>query len=173
MNRWKGGDDKWMSKLIKFCNKNNIEIVIKVHPTYKRWMNSFSESLIKKISDNCIDNKFLISYELDIDSLIASADLVISDYSNVGIQAILLEKPLLTVNFSGEKWNDVIRFDKFGASIYFENYTEFEKTILQILKENKHIIDFKIGRQKIIDDYNFNNDGLSTKRIFDFLRKNT
>ncbi len=173
MNRWKSGDEEWMSKLIKFCNMNNLEVVIKIHPTYKRWMNAFSENMIKKISGSCINNKFLISYELDIDSLIAAADLVISDYSNVGIQAVLLEKPLLTVNLIGEKWKDVIRFDKFGASIYIENYDKLEKIILEILKEDKHLDDFKIGRKKIIDDYNFYNDGFATKRIFDIMRKKT
>lgn len=173
MNRWKNRDEVWMSKLIKFCNINNLEVVIKIHPTYKRWMNAFSENKMKKISDLCINEKFLISYELDIDSLIAAADLVISDYSNVGIQAVLLEKPLLTVNLTGEKWKDVIRFDKFGASIYIENYDKLEKIILEILKEDKHLDDFKIGRKKIIDDYNFYNDGFATKRIFDIMRKKT
>lgn len=170
MSRWHRNDEEWMANTIKFCNKNNFEIVIKIHPIYKV-LSVESESKIKYIENNCKDQKYLITHDLDLPTLLSSADVIISDYSNVGAEAILLEKPLLTFNFMKENFSNVQRYHEFGASIYIENYDKMEKTIIEILNENKHLGELKEGRQKIIDMYNYYNDGNASQRIFDLLVK--
>lgn len=166
MAKWNENDEKWMSELIRFCNENNFEIVIKIHPMYKTASREESDGKIDNIKQNCQNLKFLITYDVDIYTLLAGADLVITDFSNVGIEAILLEKPLLIANFTSESKWDHIKAHEYGAAIYIDNYNKLENTILEILKEDKHLEELQIGRRKITDQYNFHNDGNAAERIF-------
>jgi hypothetical protein len=159
-------DEIWMSKLIKFCNQNNFEIIIKMHPKWKGRNEGLNLSKIRK---ECEQEKFLISYDINIRTVLSAADLLITDYSNIGLEAICLDKPVITINFIKENLNDIVKYHDFGAALYFENYQEFEKSILEILNENSHKKTLEIGRQKFIEEFNFANDGNASKRIFDFL----
>jgi len=169
MSRWHNNDEDWMSKIIKFCNKHNFEIVIKIHPIYKRIMNDLSSSKIKTIEDNCKNQKFIITYDIDTTTLLSSSDILITDFSNVCIEANLLSKPVLTINFSKEDFSNVERFHEYDASIYLENYVELEKMILDILVENKYLEKFEKGKENIVKKFNTYNDGMASKRIIDLL----
>lgn len=162
-------DEIWMSKLIKFCNKNNFEIIIKMHP---KWKGRNDGVNFTKIEMECQKQKFLISYNIDIKTLLSAADLLITDYSNIGLEAICLEKPLITVNFVKEDLDNIIKYHDYGASLYFENYPELEKSIIEIFNSDLHHNSLKVGRQKFIEQFNFGNDGNANKRIFDLLTQN-
>lgn len=168
MGRYHKNDEEWMSKLIKFCNKNNLEIIIKIHPTYKRYAQKDILNLTK-IKLECQKQKFLVTYDMDITSLLSAADLVITDYSSVGLETIYLEKPLITVNFVKEDLDYVIRYHDYGASIYCEDYLELEKTIMEVFNSSIHQKPLEAGRQKFIDRFNFKNDGKASERIFKIL----
>jgi hypothetical protein len=159
-------DEIWMSKFIKFCNQNNFEIIIKMHPKWKGRNEGLNLSKIRK---ECENEKFLISYDIDIRTALSAADLLITDYSNIGLEAICLEKPLITVNFIKENLDNILKYHDFGAALYFENYQKFEKSILEILNGNNYAKTLEIGRQKFIEEFNFANDGNASKRIFDLL----
>jgi len=100
---------------------------------------------------------------------LSAADLVITDYSNVGLEAICLEKPLVTVNFVKENLDNIIKYHDYGASLYFENYPELEKSIIEIFNSDLHHNSLKLGRQKFIEHFNFGNDGNAHMRIFNWL----
>jgi CDP-glycerol glycerophosphotransferase (TagB/SpsB family) len=174
MSLWRENDEKWISDLIKFCNKKNIEIVIKIHPKYEVSSHENSEKKINAISKMCYGFKFFISYKIDLITLLSASDLVITDYSNVGISAIIFNKPLLSFNSHKEKWDDYPqRVDKFGASIYIDNYQDLENKIMEILIENKHLEELDEGRKKIINKFNFQNDGKAGERIYNILVNQT
>ena len=169
MSRWHEKDENWMSDLIKFCNINNFEIVIKIHPLYKT-VSKYSENKIKTISDNCKDEKFFVIHDIEPPKLLSAADVMITDYSSMGLEAVFLGKPLISINLLKENWEEYTsRVEKYGASIYVENYKMLEKILLEILKENKHIDELKKGREKVIEKYNFGNDGKAAERIFNIL----
>jgi len=94
---------------------------------------------------------------------------VISDYSNVGVEAILLNKPVVNVNFIKEGIGKAQNYHEYGAVLYVEEYDKLENLITGILLKNEYTEELEKGRQKIIDLYNFNNDGNATQRIFDLL----
>jgi len=172
MSVWREGDEDWISDFIKFCNKNNFEIIIKLHPKYKESSHEMSETKIKIISERCKNLKYFITYDMELPLLLSASDVVITDYSNVGIDAVLLGKPLISVNFLRELWDDYPqRIDKFGASIYVEEYLKLKNIILEVLNENKHVAELKKGREKVVSRFNFYNDGKASDRIFDLLMK--
>ena len=168
MSRWHENDENWISKFIKFCNKNDFEIVIKIHPRYKRNLEE-SENKIQFIKKACQNEKFHLTYDVDLSLLLSGSDVVISDYSNVGVEAILLNRSVVNVNFIKEELSKAQNYHEYGAVLYVEEYDKLENLITGILHKNEYIEELKKGRQKIIDMYNFNNDGNATQRIFDLL----
>ena len=171
MSRWHDNDETWMSNLIKFCNKNNLDIIIKIHPLYKREDNSMSENKINAIKKNCSNLYFNIGYDYDLTNLLVASDIVITEYSDAGVEAILLGKILITVNFVNEDFDRYINYHKYDASIYISRYNDLEQSIHDILIGKKsNNLDY--GRERIIEMYNNQNDGKATKRIFRMLITN-
>jgi hypothetical protein len=166
MGRWHKEDDVWMSNLIKFAKKNNFEIIIKIHPAYKIQGQKESEMFIKNINEYSKNDHYIITYDMDLPTLISAADLVITEYSSVGVEAILLDKPLITFNPLKENFEHFLRYDSYDASIYIEDYSILEKTILEILISKKYLGQLKSGRIKISEQLNYLNDGKSAERIF-------
>jgi len=105
--------------------------------------------------------------------LLAASDLVITEYSNVGVETVLLEKPLLTVNFLKESFEFYLNFHEYNASIYIEDYSKLEKVILEIFEKNSHLEKLNEGRKGLIERLNFQNDGKASSRIINYLTKNT
>lgn len=169
MSRWHEDDEKWISDFIDFCNKKNYEVVIKIHPTYKVASQNLSENKIKAIKDKCKNLKFIITYEMDIPTLFSASDIVLTDWSSVGIEAILLDKPLIQVNFTNEEIEHNVRYFDYNASILIKNYNELEKTINEILIQSLHLEKLKNGRETMIEKYNYLNDGKASDRIFEIL----
>jgi len=169
MSRWHENDENWISDFIYFCNKNNYDVIIKIHPTYKVASQNLSENKIKVIEEKCKNLKFHITYEMDIPILFSAADIVLTDWSSVGIEAILLGKPLIQVNFTNEDIEPYVRYYDYDASILIKNYSELEKTINEIIVQSLHLENLKNGRQTMIEKYNYLNDGKASDRIFEIL----
>src|SRR3989344_1270200 len=169
MSRWHDNDENWISNFIKFCNKNNFEIIIKIHPTYKVASQNVSEKKIELISSKCEKMKYMITNDLELSTLLSASDVVLTDWSSVGLEAILLDKPLLQVNFTNEEIETYVRYFDFGASIHITNYKELENITNQILIEEKNLEQLKLGRKKITEQYNFRNDGKAAQRIYEIL----
>jgi len=169
MSRWHDNDELWMSNFIKYCNDNHFEIIIKIHPVYKSAARQLSEIKLDKISKNCKNMKYVISYDLDVPTLLSAAELIITDFSNVGIEAILLDRPLLTVNFSNESFEYVLRYHEYGSSLYIEKYQDLEKITKEIIIEKKYLRELSNGRRKIIELVNYKNDGKAGERILNSL----
>lgn len=172
MSQWHQNDEIWMSDLIHFCNSNEIETIIKVHPRYKL-SSEINDRISNDIEKKCKGMKYKITHQIDLYTLLSASDLVISEYSNAGIEAVLLEKPLIIANFSKIKSESVSqRMDKLGAALYTEDYEELEKLVKEILFEKKYLEDLKNGRRQVNELFNFKNDGKASNRIYDLLIKN-
>lgn len=172
IGRWYENDEIWMSNLIKFCNKNNFEIIIKVHPIHKTSENFIHQQKVLSIKNSCQKLKYLITFDIEPSDLLPAADLVITDHSNLGIEAALLGKPWLTINFANEDSNFLHTIFDYTGSLFTEKYEYLEKLILEILIEKKHLELFKNSQKKIIENFNYYNDGKSTNRIFELLTNN-
>jgi len=170
MSRWHTNDELWMSDLIKFCNKNNFEIVIKIHPSYKIDIDGISENKIKSIKKKCQNLLYNISYDMNLYTLLSAADIIITEYSNIGVEASILEKPIVIVNFLKEDTKLYPeRLDEYGAAMYVEEYSELERVILEILNKNMHLDKLKVARKIVYEKHNIHNDGKAAERISNVL----
>jgi len=133
---------------------------------YKR--NSDKDTIkLKKIRSECEQEKFLITYDVDVTVLLSAADLVITDYSNVGMEAIYLGKPLIAVKFAKEAfdYDANMHYQDYGASLYFNDYSKLEEGIIEIFQSDIHVKSLEAGRQKFIERFNFKNDYNASERI--------
>jgi hypothetical protein len=167
---WQQDDEEWISNLIKFSNKNNFEVIIKIHPIYKTKSHSLSEEKIKLIQKKCEGNNFLITYDEDLYKLISASDIVlIHESSTVGVDVSLADKPFLVINFYDSDMGFETHFSEIGAALYVDNYIKLEQRILDILNDEKYLNELKLGRDKVCEMYNYKNDGNAADRIFNIL----
>ena len=169
MSRWHDNDENWISDFIKFCHKNNFQVIIKIHPMYKIYSRDLNENKIKVIKQRCKNSKYLLTQDLDLITILSAADIVITDWSSVGLEAILLDRPLVQVSFTRQEIEKYVRYFDYGAALLIEQYKELEKKIVEILHEKKYLKELKEGREKITEKYNFCNDGKAAQRIFENL----
>ena len=171
MSQWRKDDDEWMSKLIHFCNENEIEIIFKIHPKFKIASREIGTRMIQEIKNKCVNLKYMITYDMELSELLLATDLVVTDFSNVGLETMIAGKPLLSLNLFNEDWEEFhsTMIHRYGASLYVENYDEFEDKILEILKQNQHIKELKINQEKIVNRYNYFNGGKAVDRIYEQL----
>lgn len=166
MSQWNEDDEKWMSEFIKFCNDNNYEIIIKIHPMYKATNTELDINKIESIKRLCAGNKFWITHDTDIYSLLSASDLIITDYSNVGVEGKILGKPIITINFVPTPWN-YLQLEETGAALAVKNIDDLKTITKKTLKSDyecrKEEFDF------IVSKYNYKNDGRASERIINFL----
>lgn len=169
MSMWHNDDHIWMSDFIKFCNKNHFEIIIKIHPMYKNTNILINRNKVKLIKETCAGYKYLITHDIDIYILLSAADLIITDFSNVGIEGLLLGKSVFSINFVKQEW-DYLDYSKISSVEIIHNYAQLEKQTQKVLETS--FSDKILPIEKDIEDYNFKNDGKASERIVNFLSNN-
>ncbi len=81
-----------LAALINYVNKNNLQLVIKLHPR--------EETLFYEKFTHTVKTKCVITKE-DLYPLIALSELVVINSSLVGLEAAVMHKPVVVANFSG------------------------------------------------------------------------
>ena len=114
--------------LIRFVQKHKeVALIIKPHPNAK--LKSLSEILrIYKAQNIILIDKSMLPYHA-----INSANIVITAFSTIGIEAMILEKPVLSVNFENEK-----RWKVFDDAVdYFDNVQDLLTLLEKIVTESE------------------------------------
>ncbi len=162
-------DVKNFSKLEKLNNilkNNNSYLIIKHHSNH--FVEDLSKNLnSKNISINYVLKKFSnfinLGYDVDLNSIMCSCDLIISDYSGAILDYLITEKPIIlyTPDILKFKKNPGLFFNynKFNFSHKTKNYENLLKFIKNFLKnEKKFSKKYFIQRKKMKKLFFENND---------------
>jgi CDP-glycerol glycerophosphotransferase (TagB/SpsB family) len=151
-------------KLDEFAIDNNILFIFKFHPT------GFEDNLITI-------RKNIISYDnsKDIYPLLPLSDLLITDYSSIASDYLLLNKPIIFFPYDIQEYITKDRmlqfdYDSFTPGPKCLTQAELENEITKILIQNRDT--YTVKRQELLNlafDYN---DGNSTKRIWNYIKEN-
>ena len=143
--------------LADFCRKNGFFFIIKMHPFV------LEEAPIPEHSDDVFADGSSIR---EINDLLPSTDLLITDYSSVVYEASLLDIPTIYFAYDLEEY--------IGARSFYEPYEEFVSG--KIVRTSEELIttiaegDFALDRLKGFRDRNFKHlDGKSCDRIIDHI----
>lgn len=130
------------------------QLIIKLHPNENTGM--FQRALERSNADAMI-------IKTDLHDLIIASDLVITEYSTVGLEAILLDKPLMTINLTGGP--DIAPYAETKAALGVYDEKHIETSIKECLCNEELLASLGKGRA------NYNNDGKATERICAIIRK--
>lgn len=132
------------------CLKNNVKLCIKRHPMQLKYK---SEGL--KLSNIVfIDNSDLVKNNIDLYSLLKYTDALITDYSSVGIDYVLLDKPIAFTLDDFEKYSESRGFvfedpKKYMPGHHIYCYEDILNFIISVSKGEDI---YKEDRNKIMDD---------------------
>ncbi len=155
-----------LSALFEFAKKNpNLKIIIKQHPAeyHKKKYENFYIRLAEKNLINIAVSKD------ELRTLLYFSDVFITDFSTTILEALIVKKPIILMNFEREfLYKNYPQFK--GVIWHVYNKNEFMEAMLEALKtkmgkkEEKYI-------HKIIEWNMYRADGNASKRILQLIEK--
>ncbi|MEK4669107.1 CDP-glycerol glycerophosphotransferase family protein [Niallia sp. FSL R7-0271] len=154
-----------------FLKQNNIELFIKLHPIEERM---YQDQLIGNFEHlHIITDSILFENNLDLYELLGATDILLTDYSSVFFDYLLLNKPLMFLPVDKEEYSDnrgfiLSDYERWtpGPKIY--NQQDLQVNMLQNLS-NPEL--YKSNREEIRDLVHQYTTNDSSKRVWEFIQK--
>ncbi|EOP34971.1 MULTISPECIES: CDP-glycerol glycerophosphotransferase family protein [Bacillus cereus group] len=90
-----GLNDMDINQFNAYLVKNRITVIVKLHPKEEEY---YKKTLVDFSNIKLCTSEFLAKYNLDIYQILAETDLLITDYSSVYFDYLLVDKPILFLN---------------------------------------------------------------------------
>lgn len=142
------------NKLNSVFKKNNSLLLIKLHPIQSKVNLTFSD----KSNIKFIDEEYLNSHNVNLYSFLAQTDMLITDYSSVYFDYLLINKPILfTLNdLDDYKKNRGLNFENLeeimpGPKIF--SYSNFINELNDLLKGKDEFCDERKKVNRILNEY--------------------
>ncbi|MFH1121137.1 MAG: hypothetical protein V1775_15060 [Bacteroidota bacterium] len=143
-----------------FSKLAGYELIVKLHPAEKDAIDYYHEIAAQT---GCKDYRLM--YNVDLYSLLAAADLVITCYSTVGTEAVYFGKPLIILDYMKE---DLLGYHAAGVAwqaMGTADLIRFAEGVLEgKLKPDQESL------KRFIEKYAFRIDGRVTERTLSFIR---
>lgn len=147
---------KILNKLLEIEKKNNdVTLIIKLHPNET---GHYQRGVVAKANSRAL---VISSY---LHELISISDLVITEFSAVGMEAILLDRPLLIANI--ENVPNHVHYAESGAAIEVNSIDDLEKEVHSILNNIEVQSNLEHFRES------FKNDGFAATRVYEVIKQN-
>lgn len=167
-NNYFGFDSFDEKKFKKFLVDNDIELVLKLHPADEA-------AIINKldISSNVslVTNNMLRQNDVDLYEILNSCDLLITDYSSVYFDLLLLDKPMIFTPTDLKEYEDSRGFllepyDSWTPGPKCLNQESLEDEIIKSLRDKNY---YKKERETIRNKVHYYKDGNSSERTWEFI----
>ena len=156
-----------------FLELNKLIIIIKIHPheeaILENYFNNYSNNNFLIIKDYILEQKSIDLYEL-----LGSADALITDYSSVYYDFLLLNRPIIFIPIDIESYNNNMGFlienynEWFIGEKVFD-YTNFIKVLENTILNDENIL-LKSQRKIMQIQHHRYIDGDSSKRVASFIK---
>ncbi|WP_018754763.1 glycosyltransferase [Paenibacillus terrigena] len=155
-----------------FLIEHNIILLIKLHPVEE-------EMLKEKISERNMKNTILMTDQIlnnngiDFYEFMNCVDVLITDYSSLYFDYLLLNRPIIFVPTDIEEYTDrrgflMEPYEEWTPGDKVFSQDDLEYSILDGLRDNKR---YERERNQICNYINKYNDGESSKRVWDFVER--
>ncbi|BEO92666.1 CDP-glycerol glycerophosphotransferase family protein [Fusobacterium nucleatum] len=149
-----------------FLEDNKINIFLRVHPDFET---EIDEKLLKIKGIYVLNSKVV----KDISEYLSCFDLLITDYSSIFIDYLLLDKPILFLPYDFENYNKEIGFtvDYMSHTPGPKSYTfkSFKNEIIELLNNNEYFYKERIKDKTF---YNLYTDNRNCERVSKFILEN-
>ena len=149
--------DSCLDEMLNSLFSINVNIVLRPHPQYIRRFPDNMNAILDKYK-NKLSNKFIIETDFSSNETIFSADVLITDWSNIACEfSFSTKRPTLFVNTKLKVVNeeyeelgitpyDISVRNRIGISLEKSQMKDIGKTVISII-ENKHDISEKISKE--------------------------
>lgn len=100
----------------------------------------------------------------NIYELLSCCDIYSTAFSTVGIEAVLMGKPVVAINIQA-KSEEYVNYTKLGVGFKITKENEFLPALKRCLYDKNFNKNFKKAREKFIKEYNYKMDGKALERI--------
>lgn len=138
-------------------NLSQCQLVLKIHP--RENIKSY-HNILKKVGAESVP---IIKDQIPLYELLNACNLMMTVSSTTALEAMILDKPVITVNFSGN--SDLLPYAKFGAAIGVYKKEELVSAIKDALYNEKVYKKLTKARKKFIYEHTYLLDGKSSERI--------
>ncbi|WP_315793791.1 CDP-glycerol glycerophosphotransferase family protein [Paenibacillus sp. BIC5C1] len=154
----------------KFLTDNNIVLIIKLHPFEEEL---FSSKVTELLSDNMylLTNKVLEEKDVQLYELLGSTDMLMTDYSSIYIDYLLLNKPVVFIPLDLKDYDDsrglwLTPFDFWAPGPKTYTQLDLEVQMLRSLKENDY---YYSQRKDVTNLIHYYTDASSSERVWNMI----
>ena len=156
-----GADNReleWVAMLTAYCKeRGDCQVIVKPHPNY-------SAADYGALADRSQQSWLQIIESADVRDLLAVSEICITDMSTVGAEAVLMGKPLLVANLTGDHYV-ANPYDEFGVALNAASIDALRDHLNTLLDSATTREDLLANRKNFADAYNHGDDGSAADRI--------
>jgi glycosyltransferase involved in cell wall biosynthesis len=138
------------------------QLVIKLHP------NEYDSSLHERVAREAGVNAVIVK-DIDLFELLHACDLMLTLSSTVAIEAMILDKPVITVNLTNAP--DAMPFAESGAAIGVYKREDIYPAINKALKNKQVRRNLQLRRKKFVYNNAFKIDGQASGRVINLIKE--
>jgi len=145
-----------LSAMKEFPDK---QLIIKLHPAED---NSLAKGVTEEMRlDPIITHRYL-------NEILIMSDLVLVVNSGVGLEAMILDKPVIAINLTGQP--DLVPYASSGAAIGVYREEDIAPAMRDALYNEDVRQRLAVNRKKFVYDYAYKQDGEASKRVAQLIR---
>ena len=141
---------------------SDLQFVIKVHPS------ELDLSMYRRVTKD-VGVDVLITRDANIYEVLYVSDIVITGFSATALDAMMLDKPVITVNFTGLE--DPLPFAESGAAIGVCEEKDLVPAIKRGLYDEDAREKLRVAREKFVYEHSYKRDGKSTERAIKLIEQ--
>jgi len=160
-------------RFLNYLQKENILLLMKPHPLDEKYYKEHPELLPKSDNFRIIDNEELRNIDIDFYEMFKFVDCMISDYSSVTIDYLILNKPVIFLFNQSEEYvknRGLILEDNSDIlmpGVKVKTYSNFEKALIDALTVDS----FKQKREELLPLIHKYRDFNSCDRIYNVIKR--
>jgi len=149
---------EFLETIKEIKDKDNFEFIIKLRPGGGEYLPKIDKKLnIKKVEN------------VDLHLLLRCCDILITASSMVGLEAVLLNRPVITIEIGGKR--SLTNYEKDGVGISVYKKGQLIEGINKVLYNPSFKKKFVKNRRKFIEDFAYKLDGKTTERTLNLIDK--
>jgi len=148
--------------VMKACEKLNLKLWIKLHDDQDV---GIWKRLVKEYGDHQVT---LFLHNENIFNLVKRSRLVVTTFSTVVIEALLLDRDVISMNFTGSP--DVHPFNDYGISLRAHNSAELEEALRNILYDDETQRKLRRNRKECAEYFGGEFDGYNAERVSKYIQ---
>ena len=141
-------------------NLKDTTLIIKQHPREGKRYTKMIRNYLEKYKTNAI----ITPNDSDTYELLFVCDIMVTRHSTTAMEAVALNKPVVTLNLSGEP--DLVEYVKEGVALGVYKEENLKPAIEKLLKDDSELAR---NRAKYIEKYLYKTDGKATERVVNLI----